>query len=255
MNRNDAKQCLLIYRPGTRDADDPEIAAALRLLEKDPELSRWFEEHCARQNALRQKFQQLPVPAGLKEQIISEHAAAAKAVSWRQKIVGVVAAAAVVLLLGILAFVLLPPAKPRPVPNTLANYLSQMADDALHSSSLNVMTNSAQINSYLARNQAPADYVLPAGLRKFAIRGCAVEPWQNFRASMICFRTGISLPPGQQGDLWLFVIDSADVQGASAITGPQYAQVDGLTTATWTRNGKLYVLDTKRDKKTIQKFL
>ena len=31
MNRDEAKTILLLYRPGTADADDPEFAAALAL--------------------------------------------------------------------------------------------------------------------------------------------------------------------------------------------------------------------------------
>ncbi|HTR42231.1 MAG TPA: hypothetical protein VMH87_11505, partial [Pseudomonadales bacterium] len=96
MNNDEAKQVLLLYRPGTSDAEDPETAAALALAKTDPELSRWLEEHCARQTALRDKFRQLPVLAGLREQIISEEAAKAKAASRREKIVGAVAVAAIV---------------------------------------------------------------------------------------------------------------------------------------------------------------
>jgi hypothetical protein len=75
VNVNEAKNILLLYRPGTADAEDPQIAAALALAKRDPELARWLEEHCARQEALRAKFRQITVPAGLKEQIISEQAA------------------------------------------------------------------------------------------------------------------------------------------------------------------------------------
>ena len=78
MNRDEAKTILLLYRPGTADADDPQIAEALALAKQDPELARWLEEHCARQEALRAKFRQITVPAGLKEQIISEQAARSK---------------------------------------------------------------------------------------------------------------------------------------------------------------------------------
>jgi hypothetical protein len=33
----------------------------------------------------------------------------------------------------------------------------------------------AQIRAYLAQNQAPADYVLPAALAKTAVTGCALK--------------------------------------------------------------------------------
>jgi hypothetical protein len=256
VNITEAKQILLLYRPGTRDAQDPEVAAALQLVKEDAGLARWFEEHCASQNALRQKFRQLSVPAGLKEQIISERAVAAKRASRREKVVGVAAVAAIVIALAVLGVLFLPHnEKPRPVPNNLANYLGQMADSALQSYYMNVATNSAQIQSWLAKNQAPADYVLPVPLQKVALTGCAAENWQNSRAAMICFRMEKSLPPGQQSDLWLFVIDSSAVQGALSVTSAQFAQLHGLMTAAWTQDGKLYVLGMKGDEQTIQKFL
>lgn len=257
MNINEAKQILLIYRPGTRDADDPEIAAALQLVDTDPELSHWFEEHCARQNALRQKFQQISIPAGLKEQIISEQAAAAKAASLREKIVGAVAVAAIVISIAVLAIVYMPRSeKPLPaVTNNLSTYLSQMAADASTSYYMNVESNAGKIQSYFAQNQAPSDYVLPAGLQAVALSGCAVEGWQNSKVSMICFRTGKPLPSGQQSDLWLFVIDSSAVPGTSSITSPRFQVAEGLTTAIWTQGGKLYVLGMKGDVQTLQKFL
>ena len=79
MNRDEAKTILLLYRPGTADADDPQIAEALALAKQDPELTRWLVEHCARQETLRAEFRQITVPAGLKEQIISEQAARTRA--------------------------------------------------------------------------------------------------------------------------------------------------------------------------------
>ena len=78
MNRDEAKTILLLYRPGTADAADPQTAEALALAKGDPELASWFETHCARQFVIGEKFRQIAVPAGLKEQIISEQAAQEK---------------------------------------------------------------------------------------------------------------------------------------------------------------------------------
>ena len=39
MNRDEAKIILLLYRPGTADAGDPEVAEALTLAKNDPELT------------------------------------------------------------------------------------------------------------------------------------------------------------------------------------------------------------------------
>ena len=75
MNISEAKSILLLYRPGTADAEDPQMAEALSLVKVNPELAGWLETHCAAQEALRSKFSQITPPAGLREQIISEYEA------------------------------------------------------------------------------------------------------------------------------------------------------------------------------------
>jgi hypothetical protein len=56
------KQTLILYRPGTADGDDPDVAQALALVKKDQKLSRWFANNCVICEALREKFRQIPVP-------------------------------------------------------------------------------------------------------------------------------------------------------------------------------------------------
>ena len=257
MNHGQAKQILLIYRPGTADADDPEIAEALALVRTDPELARWFDEHCARQTALREKFRQMAPPVGLMEQIISEHGARTKVVSRRRGVMALAAVAAILVALAVIAFNYWPQKSelPRPRPNTLANFQREMMTVALNSYAMTAMTNLDQVHSWLAQKQAPSDYDLPAGLKSATVTGCAVEPFRNAPASLICFRKGNTLPPGQSGDLWLFVIDETAVKDVPAAGSPQFTQVNGVMTATWTQNGKLYLLATKGDEQTIQKFL
>jgi hypothetical protein len=256
MNPGQAKQILMIYRPGTADANDPEIAEALALVRTDPELSRWFDEHCARQNALREKFRQIALPAGLKEQIISEHAARTKAASRREKFLAAGLVAAILMAVALIGFFYLPHDNtPRPIPNTLANYENQMMGVAASGYYMTAMTNLDQVHSWLVKNQGTSDYVLPAGLKNVAVTGCTVQSWKDAKASMICFRQGKTLPPGQPGDLWLFVIDQKAVNGAPTTASPQVTLVNGLITATWAQDGKLYLLGARGDEQTIQKFL
>ncbi|HSY42960.1 MAG TPA: hypothetical protein VK811_03560 [Candidatus Acidoferrum sp.] len=258
MNRDEAKQILLLYRPGTADAEDPEVAAALALAKDDPELSRWLAEHNARQTALREKFRQIPVLAGLKEQIISEQAAKSRAASHRNRIVGVAAVAAVLISLLVLAHFFLPFGgnSNGGLASTLDHYKSQMTAATSSGYSMDLLSSDAgKVQAYLAGKQAPADYVLPAGMQKVAMMGCAAKTWQNSKAAMICFRTGKPLPHDQIGDLWLFVVDRTAVKDAPDSSAPQFAKVNGLMTATWTQGGKLYLLSTDGDESDIKKFL
>jgi hypothetical protein len=56
------REIRILYRPGTADREDPEVAKALAAVTHDPELSRWFAKHCALCEAFRDKFRQIPVP-------------------------------------------------------------------------------------------------------------------------------------------------------------------------------------------------
>ena len=254
MNHDEAKSILLLYRPGTADADDPQIAGALALAKQDPELSLWLEEHSARQSALRVKFRQIAAPSGLKEQIISEQAVFAKRNARRRTIIAVAAMAAIVLSLIDLAPFWLP--HRGGADDTLAVYQSQMTGIAQRGYGMDLTTNDpVQIRAYLAQNKAPSDYTLPAGLQKAAIIGCATEGWQNTKATMICFRTGKPLPPGQSSDLWLFVVDRAAVKNAPPPGPPQIKPVNQLITAVWTQGDKVYLLGTEGNEQILRQYL
>jgi hypothetical protein len=257
MNREEARQILLLYRPGTADAEDPQIAEALALAKREPELARWLEEHCARQEALRDKLRQITAPAGLKEQIISEQAARIVTISRRRRntvFAAVAAMASVLILLTVLSSSWLQHRSSDD--NTLAIYQNQMVGIALRGYGMDLTTNDpGQIRAYLAQNHAPADYVLSAPLQTTAATGCAVEGWQNVKVSMICFRTGRPLPPNQSSDLWLFVVDRVSLKNPPAGTAPQFSKVNRLITAVWTQGDKVYLLGTEGDESTIRKFL
>jgi hypothetical protein len=257
VNRDEARQILLLYRPGTNDADDPEVAAALALAKDDPELSRWLAEHNARQTALREKLRQIPVLAGLKEQIVSEQAAKSKAASRRGAMVSLVAVAAIVIsLLALAHFYLAGGSSNGQMANTLDNYKSQMTAASQAGYSMNlVSSDSGKIQAYLAGARAPSDYALPAGMQKTAMAGCAVETWQNSKATMICFRSGKPLPHDQYGDLWLFVVDRTAVKDVTDMSSPQFAKVNGLMTAAWTQGDKLYLLSIQGDENDLKNYL
>jgi hypothetical protein len=252
VNVNEAKNILLLYRPGTPDAEDPQIATALGLARTDPELAHWLELHCARQFVIGEKFRQIAVPAGLKEQIISEQAASEKAKFWRPKYAHAMVTA-LLLLFGMLAFFWLPK---HGTNDTLAIYQNQMVGIALRGYGMDLTTNDpVQIRSHLAKNQAPSDFALPAALQKVAVAGCAVESWQNTKVSMICFRTGRPLPPGERSDLWLFVVDRTSLAMSNVGEIPQLSKVNRLITATWTKGDKIYLLGTEGDEQTIRQYL
>jgi len=87
------------------------------------------------------------------------------------------------------------------------------------------------------------------------VTGCAIESWQGMKVSMICFSTGKPLAPGEQGDLWLFVVDRAAVKNTPSAGPPRLARVNQLMTAVWTQGDKLYLLGTQGDEQTLRRYL
>lgn len=252
MNRDDARNILLLYRPDSVDAVDSQVTEALALAKQDAELEAWLRDYCSRQEVLRAKFRQIQVPAGLKEQIISEQAAHERFVAWRRNTLLVAVAASIVVLLTLAAFWSRPPAND----DALAIYQSRMVGAALRGYSMDLPTNNGdQIRAFLKQNQAPADYVLPAPLGKLALTGCAIQSWQGTKVSMICFRTGKPLPAGQLADVWLFVVDRASVKNAPPDGPAQLARVNQLITAAWSQGDKLYLLGMAGDEQTIRQLL
>lgn len=254
MNPDQAKEILMLCRQHAEDEQDPQVSAALALAERDQELAHWLELYRSRQAALRDKFRQIAVPEGLKEQIISEHAASLRRAPRHFQLLAAVTAALVALLIlggesGLIH-------RSRPADDTLTIFQQQMAGYALRGYAMDLLTNDeVQIRSYLEHQQSPADYTLTPPLKETAQSGCAVEGWLGTKVSMICFRTGKPLPPGSQSDLWLFVVDQKSVKGAPVETVPQISRLNRLVTATWVRDGKLYFLATEGSEPEIRRFL
>ena len=253
MNRDQAKTILLRYRPGTADITDPEIAEALGLAKSEPELNHWLTEHCAQQEALRAGFRKITAPAGLKEQIISEETARGRAGLRRQRVL--LAAACVVAALIILAPIWWQ-YRGKADTDSYANLRNSMASIALRVYRMDLVTSDrASVRAFLARKDAPADYVLPAPLEQAAVTGCAVEYWRGVKVSMICFRTGKPMPPGQQSDLWLFVLDREAVKNAPPADERRFDQVSRLGMITWTTGDKLYLMGTVGQEPDVRQYL
>ena len=166
MNKDQAREILLLYRPGTEDSNDPEIVEALQVAESDAQLMEWFQAQQAVTAALRGKLRSSRVPEGLKEQILSERAS--------EKIVrfpllprwGSVPAmaAALAVLLGVIAVLYFR----NPSGGALANFRDRMVRIALREyPRMDLETSDlTKIRQFLAGQQAYGDYALPTSLEK-----------------------------------------------------------------------------------------
>lgn len=235
-----AKAVLIAYRPGTDDATDPDVTAALALCRQDAALADWWAEQQAQQQALRAKFAAIPVPRGLAEQIVSERKAQFALPRWRQPVM-LAAGCAVILLVSISIWFAFQATQQPDV--SFDGYRARMVKNALRVYGMDLETNdAAQVRAFLAQQNAPADYELPAALAQTETVGCGVLRWQDKPVSMICFRTGQPLSPGGKTDLMLFVIRTADLQGDIPRAATEIVGISQLSTATWQAGDKVYLL-------------
>lgn len=241
MTPKQARQILLTYRPWANDAQDPEVAEALELCRANAELAWWFDGHCVLQNAIRTQFRNVPLPAGLKEQILSEYQLPVEVTWWRRPALQATAAG-VMLFIAIVSIWFNFPRQPKE-DTSFSAYLSRMVQAASPAYGMDLETNDpVQIRAYLAQRRTPADYVLPPKLDPAASVGCAVLSWQGRPVTMLCYRTGRPLAPGSKSDLFLFVIDQRDVAKPPDTITPGFAPVGSFATASWSEGGKVYVL-------------
>jgi hypothetical protein len=250
LTNQEAKKILALFRPGSADEKDPSFDEARQLAKTDPELASWFATHCESYLILRPKFQSIPVPPGLKEQILSERKIYRPPFQkyWRPLLA---MAAAVAVLAGITVGLW-----PFHSETDYTAYRKRMIKTAMgpYSMDLNA-TNAAQILAFLKTSNAPDNYALSSGLKTAALVGCAVSTWQGNPVSMICFKTGRPMAPGDQSDLWLFVASRKTVSNAPASSAPVFARVNKATTATWSDDHNTYVLAAVGDEVLLRKYL
>ncbi|HEY3862682.1 MAG TPA: hypothetical protein VGO59_12425 [Verrucomicrobiae bacterium] len=251
MTSPEAKKILMLFRPGSADESDAVFQEARQLAKADPELARWFGMHCETYSIVRQRIQSFPVPPGLKEQILSERKV--NRTLFQKHGRALLAAAAVVALLAGLAFYGWPL---RSLNNRYAAYRKRMTETALRNYYMDLVSKDpAQVRGFLKAGGAPSDYSLPPGLNSADLAGCAISHWQGHRVSLICFKSGRPLPPGDQSDLWLFVIAKKDAPGAPPSGAPLLARVNKATTASWTEDGNAYLLAAVGDEEFLRNYL
>jgi hypothetical protein len=262
MDSEQAKKILGLYRPGTADRTDPSFDEAVEHAQPhgtaagggdkpEAELGQWFQKHCSSYLSIRGKFQQIPVPPGLKDRILTEvKRPGAKVIALRPMVL-LRAAAVVALCLSLAALYW----RSHGREDDFNVYRSRMARTAMQPYGMALRSHDLQsINTYLAGREAPTDYVLPEGISKAQVVGCAVMRWQGRPVSMICFRSGRPLAAGAETDLWLFVVDEASVRNAPSASQPVVERVSKLMTAAWSRGGKAYVLAGAGDEEFLRKY-
>lgn len=210
MQREQAKQFLELCRPGHRsDPQDPALADAFALLEKDAELREWWDAQQAIDSRISDSLNSIQAPDSLKDEILAgmqlhegQSAAMPKepitreAAWWRHPWTGIAAVFAV--LLGIMIF----PAEQNTTTSSeisagsvagippILEFLSREID-GLSSRGFDQRGEDAEtLKAYLAGHQSPAPETIPNYLQSIPTVGCVTFEFKEVPLSMICFKNG-----------------------------------------------------------------
>ncbi|MCX8090102.1 MAG: hypothetical protein N3I86_04080 [Verrucomicrobiae bacterium] len=254
MTELEAKRTLLLCRPDTGDAAEPEFAEALALADARPPLREWFETQTQVHCQLRARFRAIRPPEGLREQILSESGTWARHRREQRLVLALVALAGGVLLaLGLFLW------QPRPRSREVVTVQtwSQRMISAVQRQYVMTLESAdlERIRAHLAEMRAPSDYVLPGGLARLRATGCGVLSWQEKPVAMLCFHSGRPLPPEEKTDVFLFVVDRAAVPDAPATAGPQTGRLNGFATAVWSAGERVYLLAVTGDERLVREYL
>jgi hypothetical protein len=244
VNRNQAKQILIAYRPDIDDDSDPEIREALALADQDLELKAWLENQRAVQSAIRDEFGKIVVPPDLRGRIL----AGRKIVQpiWRRR--EFLAAAAAVAVLSILSAFWF---RPSEEDESFAAFRSRMVRFAVREYRMDIVTtNATQVRQYLAAQGAPSDYSFPRNLSSRPVIGGAKLSWQGHSVAMVC----LEAPTNET--LYVFVLDQAVLRNGTAPGAtPEIVSLHRLNAAGWSSGNRVYLVAANLAESELRKFL
>jgi hypothetical protein len=234
MNNLEAKLILQAYRSNGEDASDPFFREALEQVERDPELKKWFANEMAWDANLRSRLETaVPVPRNLKANLLALQKLERPAPRWLN-LIRLATAAAVVVLAIFVGFMLM-----RAPSKSLDSFQQAMTRCSLQREGHVTYEprDLSKIEAWLQDNGAATNFDLPPELQAVGAQGCRIIDWNKQKVTMICF---ISKQRGEHLDL--FIMD--DPNGAILQAGqvPQFAMKNGLMTACWSKDDKIYLL-------------
>jgi hypothetical protein len=246
MDNRQAKEILQLFRPGTTDALDPQMAEALQAVQRDPELAKWFEEQCAVYLAVRGKLKQIEVPPDLKRKILLGNIGLQSMAPLLYNPMVWLAAAAAIVVLGIGLWFLGTPGND----NDFSVYRDRQARQVQRGYRMTMAsTNLNEIRGFLRAKRWDGDYVLTKGLEKLAGEGCAAISWHQKRVSMICFDAG------NNKELYLFVANRSELSNIPKPGQTEFTRIHNFMTASWTAGDRVYILAGSGDAAELQAYL
>ncbi len=247
MDKQEAKLVLQALRPNGLDATQPAFAEALALVERDPELKAWWKAQQAFDHQVAAKLEEVPLPPDLRATIL----AGRKIEQFRPQphLAYWLAAAAVVAVLCVIGTSL----------HTASEDARSVSSARYDEAALAFLGNDApalgmtspdrdKIVAWLKGHNAPTgdlpgkmSALPPVGCQKFVVHGHDV--------SLICF----VLAGGKL--VHLFVVDQTALSDPPSRSGPEFRQVEGWSTASWSDGRMSYMLATTAGPEALRQLL
>ena len=225
-NGQEKREALLRARNWSEKVRDPE--SSMEAAEGDPALANLQQQSEQFNARVHQALAEIPVPPALRDQILARN----KVITvpyWRTPRAIAMAAALAFMATGLFFWTT---AKFGGEDRTFAGFRSRMVGFALREYRMDIHTNSLpEVQKYLARQGAPAEFSLPPILAQTPVKGGAALTWQGQPVSMVCFDK-------LNRTLYMFVIE----HGAAPVDERSLAPFKTVATATWTAGGKTFLL-------------
>jgi hypothetical protein len=242
MDKQEAKRMLQALRPN--DLDTTAFAEALALVESDPEMRAWWEAQQAFDRLVAAKLAEVPIPVDLRANIL----AARKIRQFTKRPhhgVWLAAAAAVAILC---------------VVGTALHTASQrVSSTGYDQAALAFLGNDApalamtspdhhKIMAWLKDQNAPTGG-MPSGMSALPSVGCQKFLVHGHAVSLICF----AMAGGKL--VHLFVIDQTALSDPPRRAAPEFKEVQGWSTASWSDDRMSYLLATRADLDALRQLL
>lgn len=246
MTSLEAKFILEACRSGDLDGDDPKIAEAMRAMESDPALARWFAETQELDRAVAIKLKSVPVPEDLLARIrAGEPSGSSQKPHLTRRHWLAIAAAGVAAAIPITLFMT------RSRPGTLATFRNDMAgfmDGWDFAFDLNE-NDYTKVRDWLQSKGTATNVSVPDTLAGSSTIGCKNLRWHGNRTALICFS-----PRGAGATVHVFVINRNAVVDPPS-SAPEQLKLTNWNSATWADDKNVYLALTTADADKLSRCL
>ncbi len=246
MNSLEAKFILEACRSGELDAEDPKIAEALRAMESDPELARWFAAEQELDRAVAMKLKAVPVPEDLLARIRAGGASSpAQGTRLTRRRWLAIAAAGVAAAVPATLFLT------RSRPGSLATFRNDMAafmDGWNFAFDLDEI-DFVKVRDWLQSRGTLENVAVPAVLAGSSTIGCKTLRWQGNRAALVCFS-----PRGVGATIHFFAVARRAVIDPPPVA-PASLKLPKWNSATWADENNVYLALTTADADKLSRCL